>query len=342
MSQYSTEDKQRILQEISERAALGEKVKDIVAELQVSERSYRRWKQEGASSSIIELPEFPEDDIPISEIIEQRKKEFEIKYKLKQSLKWYPIKVKTEEPIAITFVGDPHIDNDGCNWSQLEADIDILANTDYMYAVGLGDQTDNWIGRLERLYSNSNMSKSRGLKLLEWFIADSGIQWMSLISGNHDQWSGADSPLKYICKQNNITLLDSINKFELQFSNGRICKVDARHNFKGHSLWNSLHGPQKAAHMNEPANIYVCGHLHNWAYHQEESASKEFIYHLIRVRGYKHIDHYAIELGHDEQHFGSSITAVIDPRVPEFHPNFITIFIDVQRAADYLTFLRSK
>lgn len=343
---FSDDAKQSILNTIEELRQSGKTIKEACVETGLSFNTYTTWKYRkknsniNRDSSLIEMPEFPDDDIPVEEIIDQRKKEFKKKYERREFLKWYPIKIKKNEPIGITFIGDPHLDNDGTDWNALERDISILNTTDNLFAVGIGDFTDNWTGRLERLYANSNTAKSRGLKLMEWFILESGIRWMSLIAGNHDQWSGPESALKFICKENGIHLLDSINRFELQFPNGKICKVDARHDFKGHSMWNSLHALQKAAHMKEPANIYVAGHRHNWACHTEESASREFIYHLIRVRGYKHIDEYAVEIGHDEQKYGSSITVIIDPSVNESHPNFVTTFVDTQRAADYLNFLR--
>lgn len=337
---FSLEEKLQIIESVTRRAGAGEKVKDIIKDFGITADSFYGWKKRLKVNGVIEMPIFPEDDIDIEDIIKQRKEEYRQKHLVHNFLKWYPVIVNTTEPIAIAFVGDPHIDNDGCNWPQLEADIKVLKETDYMYAVGIGDYTDNWVGRLERLYSQSNMSKSRALKLLEWFVLDSGISWLSLVAGNHDQWSGDDSPLKLLCKQNNILILDSVNQFKLNFNNGRTCRIDARHDFKGHSMWNSLHGMQKAAHMKEPAHIYVAGHTHNWAIHQEESASKDFVYWLLRSRGYKHIDHYATELGHDEQEYGSSICVVIDPRVSERNPEFIQAFASVKKAADYLKYLR--
>lgn len=339
-------EKEQLLNFIDEKISLGKSIKSISDDLGISRQAIYRLRKgrerNGKNGDIIEMPDIMEDDISIEEIIDQRKKEFRKKYDTKEFLRWYPIKVKKDEPIGITFIGDPHLDNDGTNWVELERDINILKNTDNLFAVGIGDFTDNWTGRLERLYANSNTAKSRGLKLMEWFILDSGIKWMSLIAGNHDQWSGPESALKFICKENGIHLLDSINRFELQFPNGEVCKVDARHDFHGNSMWNSLHALQKAAHMKEPANVYVAGHRHNWAYHTEESASKDFVYHLIRVRGYKHIDDYAVQLGHDEQKYGSSISIIIDPRYKSTHPNFVTVFIDIKLAAEYLNFIRTK
>ena len=105
-------------------------------------------------------------------------------------------------------------------------------------------------------------------------------------------------------------------------------------------MWNSLHGALKAAHMKDQAHIYACGHRHNWAMLNEESASKDFTYWLIRARGYKEIDQHSIKMGHDDQVSGASITAIIDPSRND--GSMVTCFHNMDLAADFLTFLRAK
>ena len=71
------------------------------------------------------------------------------------------IKIKSNKPIGVAFVGDPHVDNNGCNWPLLRRDIAIMRDTPGMFAVNIGDVTDNWAGRLVRLYADQEMSKKR-------------------------------------------------------------------------------------------------------------------------------------------------------------------------------------
>ena len=104
-------------------------------------------------------------------------------------------------------------------------------------------------------------------------------------------------------------------------------------------MWNSMHGAQRAAKMQSEAHIYAAGHTHNWAIHQEESASKDFTYWLIRSRGYKFIDDYADKLGHFPQREGASITCIIDPE-SRSEAGFIQAFADMDAAVDYLNWAR--
>ncbi len=106
-------------------------------------------------------------------------------------------------------------------------------------------------------------------------------------------------------------------------------------------MWNLLHSNQRAATMTADAHIYASGHLHNWAIHQEENAHREFIFWLVRSRGYKYIDQYADRLGHAQQQHGATICAVIDPQA-DSETRFVQCFADLAEAADYLAWKRSR
>jgi len=130
-------------------------------------------------------------------------------------------------------------------------------------------------------------------------------------------------------------------KFKLVFPNKKECRIWAAHDFPGHSMWNTMHGAQRAAHMKEEAHLYICGHTHNWALHQEESASREFVYWLARARGYKFMDDYAEKLGHFSQDNGAAILTIIDPDAAS-QAGFVQCYADVEHGADVLTYMRSR
>jgi len=289
----------------------------------------------------VEFPVLPDPNAPDSELVELMIQRFERRKRHHDATQWMPINIKTDRPIGICWFGDPHVDNNGCNWPLLKRHADICAATDGMFGASIGDHTDNWVGRLTRLYSHSDQSRSTAIQLAEIFISKMGIRWLLLLRGNHDMWSpGKDDPLMWM-KTGGAPMVDWQAKIRFVFSNGREAKVWAAHDFKGHSMWNSLHAAQKAAHMKESCDLYVCGHTHNWAMHQEESASKNFTYWLARCRGYKFMDEYAELLGHGSQSEGAAIVSVINPQA-RTNVGFIQCFADVETGADYLTWLRKK
>lgn len=290
------------------------------------------------SPTDIEFPFLPSSELEAEEIIDYASKNFATAMAAREARRWMEIKVKTNKPIAVCFMGDPHIDSSGCNWPLLREHIRVLAETPGMYAVGGNDVTDNWIGRLMRLYADSKMSKKQAWKLVAWLLKDSGVNWLCHVMGNHDSWGDG----AYLFKANSpiVPVEDWQARFQLVFPNGSRVKINCAHDFKGHSQWNHLHGAQKEAMFGEEADIFSCHHRHCWAMHQEENAHRGFVYWLIRSRGYKFIDSYADVHGFGSQRYGASITAVIDPRATG--PDRVRCFPEVRLAAEFLTWLRSR
>lgn len=290
-------------------------------------------------SDEVVFPDLPSSELKPQEIAAQAEKRFSQHLAARDARRWMEIKVKSNKPIAVAFVGDPHLDNNGCNWPLLRRDIKILEETEGLFALNLGDIVDNWIGRLVRLYADQEMSKKQAWKLAKYFLRDAKIKWICHLLGNHDAWG--DGP--YLIKANAVPVVpveDWGSKFQLVFPNGTRVKIHAAHDFPGNSIWNAMHGPQKAAMMLEQADIYAAGHKHNWGINQSENANRDFVYHLIRSRGYKTIDSYADNLGYASQKYGATITAIIDPTGSGI--NKIRCFADLEESVEFLTWKRER
>ncbi len=282
-----------------------------------------------------EIPQFPEDDLPTDELIDMMCRRFEKRQAYQNAVKWFPVKVNENKPIGLAFVGDPHVDDNGCNWPLLKRDCEIMRQ-DGIYAVNIGDTENNWGGRLLREYANQDTSKATSRKLAKWLLTESGVRWWLWLLGNHDNMG--DTGVLQAMNSHRIPMVDWEAQFKLCFP-GWECRIWAAHNFSGHSQWNTLHGPQKSAHLKEEAHLYICGHHHNWALHQEESGSRDFVYWLGRCRGYKFIDSYATKHGHQPQQYGATILAVINPLATR-EVNRVQCFADLEHGADYLGYLR--
>lgn len=294
----------------------------------------------GASAKGVELPSFPDDDLPTEQLIASQTERFKKRWANHQSKQWFPIRIKMPGPIGLSFFGDPHVDDNYCNWELLQRHCDLHRKTEGLFAVNIGDTTNNWVGRLTRLFGNQDTSQATARKFARWLLLEAGVTWLLWVMGNHDSWNEGSEILRQMGGQI-VTMEDWSAKFKLVFPNGRECKVWAQHDFKGYSMWNSLHGPQRAAHTKAEAHIYAAGHTHNWALHQEESASRDFTYWLARARGYKFIDSYAEQLGHASQKEGAAILAVIDPAA-KTEAGFVQCFADLEEGVEYLKFKRRK
>lgn len=316
----------------------------VVAEvLSMTPRTVQRHVAQHKEELIInatELPGFPDDDIPVEEIIKLMEDRYSQRETHAFSKKWMPFRPQVDGPIGVAFVGDPHLDNNGCNWPLLTSDVKIIAEAEGMYGVNIGDTTDNWVGRLIKEYANSDTSRNTATKLIKWFMKDCGINWWLWLHGNHDLWNYGDEILEAL--NNKVIIMEDWQcQFKIVFKNKVEGRVWAAHTFPGNSMWNSLHAMQKAAHMKDWAHLYIGGHTHNWALHKEESASKEFIYWLARARGYKFLDDYADRLGHQSQQSGATIISVWDPYASR-EANFLQCYDDVEEGASILEWKRGR
>lgn len=293
----------------------------------------------------IEMPAFleAEEDEPIEEIIERMARNYERRKRAADARKWFPIKVKDDKPIGILFVGDPHVDDPGCAWPILREHSRICGETEGMYAVNIGDSANWWGGRLIKKYADQETSIHTARRLVEWLLLESGFSWLVWLQGNHETMGDA-SPL--INEMNRrfgtarVPMFEWEARFTLQFPNGAEFRVNAAHDFPGDSMWNPVHGAVKAARFGNDLDVLVCGHKHNWAIAQWEQAEQGNAPLMIRVRGYKHLDEYARRIGKYEQEQGQSILVIFDPRADS--ANRAQAFVDVEKGAKYLSFLRNN
>lgn len=287
-----------------------------------------------------DVPTFPDDDVDAPTILAAMANRFEKRIAHDSALRWFPVALRTNDPIALCFVGDPHLGSNGCNVPLLRRHVEILSTTPGFYAVNIGDTVDNWGGRLTRLYAENDVSRKTERRLARWFLREAGIPWVLWLLGNHDDMDGAFAAYLKTIGASQLPMIDWRAQFRVVFPNGFEFKVDAAHNHSGHSMWNPLHGQKRASVMDEPADLYVAGHHHNWATESHETADGRVV-HLARARGYKWLDTYSRRLGFASHQYGATIAVVIDPT--ETSPiRRARVIPDLDEAAAYLTFLRSK
>lgn len=154
-------------------------------------------------------------------------------------------------------------------------------------------------------------------------------------------WAGDGDPLDHMVRSLDGVVEPHGARLNLRFPNGRQVRINARHDFRGHSMWNTAHGPAKAAQMGWRDHILTCGHKHTAGYHPVMDPASGLISHAIRVGAYKRIDDYADANGMIDQNFSENITTVINPAAKD-EKDLVTVIFDVETAADFLTFLRRK
>ncbi|WP_461554679.1 hypothetical protein [Sulfuriferula sp.] len=306
----------------------------------------RRWinqyvvRLEVAEAPEFEIAEIPDALLPVEDLVERRKRQFAQKKKHEEARKLIPIKIKKTGAIGILHYGDPHVDDDGTDLSLLEHHMHLTNTVEGLYGANIGDTTNNWVGRLARLYAAQSTSAAESWQLAEWFIR--GTNWMYMIGGNHDAWSGDGDPIRWIAGEINATYQDSEARLQLNFPNGKHVRINARHDFTGHSMYNPVHGATKALHFGIRDHVAVCGHKHVSGYGVLKDPDSGITMHALQIASYKVYDRYAREKGFRDQALSPCAVTVINPDLDPQSPDLIKVFWDADEGANYLKFLRRK
>lgn len=280
-----------------------------------------------------------EDVYSIEELIERRVLESQRRKALEEENQLIQINLLDPGPIGILHFGDPHVDDPGCDFEKLRDHVRLVKRTDGLYCGNVGDSTNNWTGRLAKLHANQGTTAREAWRLVEWLVGELSGKWLYLIGGNHDCWSGPGDPLQWICKSADALYRPSEVRLDIHLRGGVQFTVNGRHDFRGNSQWNPAHGAMKAASLGIKDDIMICGHKHISGYGVRLNEVTGRVTHCIQVASYKIWDDFAKEKGFRQQHISPSVVTVIDPRKVN-EPGFITVFLDVEAGAFYLTKLR--
>jgi hypothetical protein len=288
-----------------------------------------------------EVAELPDSDLDIDDLLERRKKQYAQKDKAKVARRLIDVRIKIDGPIGITHFGDPHTDDDGCDIAKLERDQNTVNKTKGMFAANLGDLQNNWVGRLSHLWSQQSTSAKEAWRLTEWHV--NSCQWLYLVGGNHDAWSGSGDPLEWMMRQQQGVFGYSGTRLNLKFPNGKAVRVNARHDFSGHSMWNPNHGPMKAAQGGWRDHILTCGHKHvSFVTGPLVDPATRLLTWALRCAGYKTHDRYADEKGLPDQNAFAAAVTIIDPQFGDDDTRLLTVIPDVEEGAAFLAFKRRK
>lgn len=318
---------------------------EIARAIGMPRETLRRWVRKYAPESgwkpAQALSYTPVPDVDdIEDLLSSRKRAFERRRANEEASKLIQVKVKINGPIGILHFGDPHVDDDGTDIAALERHTELCRTTEGLFAANLGDTTNNWVGRLARLYAEQGTTAKQAWMLAEWFVRR--CHWLYMIGGNHDTWSGAGDPLKWISRQHTEINAASEARVGLSFPNGAQVIINARHDFAGNSQWNPAHGAMKAIQIGLRDHLTIHGHKHVSGYGLIKDPASGRICHAIPVASYKIFDRYAKERGFRDQSISPCVLTVIDPAIPETSGDMIKTFFDPEEGVDYLNFKRER
>lgn len=309
---------------------------------QTLQHRIRLAKKRGLRKTEFSVKPLASETLHVDAIRVRRKEQFAQLRQAKLERVLTPVQVRINGPIGICHFGDPHLDDDGTDLERIESHVALCKQTPGMFVGNIGDGINAWVGRLARLYAEQSTSESEAIALYEWFLRE--LPWLYCLGGNHLAWHGEMGVAlhKWILR-NCATLFDNSSvRLALQFPNGKQVRVNARHDFSGHSMWNTVHGALKAATMGWRDHILTCGHIHTSGYAVLKDPATGIISHALRVSSYKTFDRYAHEKGLPNQDIFPAAVTIIDPAYGDDDPRLVHTCFDVEQGAEYLTWLRNR
>lgn len=303
-------------------------------------RTRIRKLRESSRAPVIEFP--PSPDIPIADLIAERKRRFALKREHDDATKLITVRVPESGPFGLLMFGDPHVDDDGCDLGLLELHTELVKQSPGIYAGTVGDIRNNWVGRLAKLWAEQSTSARDALRIARWWIEEMTGKWLFIVGGNHDAWSGHDDPLEWIAGQVHALYQSSEVRAAVTVQGGRRFFINCRHDHPGHSMWNPAHGPAKALQLGIRDHVAIAGHTHVTGYNILKDPESGRACHAIRLPSYKVIDRYAKQGGFRDNALGPGCLLVIDPRLPDTHPDLVKPFWDPVEGAEFLAWKRKR
>lgn len=283
------------------------------------------------------LPELKSDynQSEVEKLIEAKAAKYQEKFEKyeEERIKVFPAGSK---PIAIVHFGDPHLDDNGCDLPLIKEHVQLIKNQRGVLAGNIGDNTNNWVGRLAKLYASQSTTFEEAMLLAEWLIRSS--KWLYFVNGNHDNWGEGSYILKLLMRGTEVFFpAQHEARIDIRFDNNVSIKLVARHNMKGSSIWHVTHGAKREGTLDPWGDILISGHTHEWGLIQWEGRDSRPRWGL-KVRGYKRMDSYAQENGFYDHKHGASCCTVIDPYVSVTER--VRVFWDVAEGLKYLKKIR--
>jgi hypothetical protein len=293
-----------------------------------------------ATEKAFDVEDLPSELPTAEELIARRTAQYAKKADAKDARHLVRVNVRIDGPVGLTFVGDPHIDDSGTDITLLQSHLALINKHEALLPLGIGDYSNNWVGRLARLYGQQSVSAAEAWVLVEWLV--NAVHWVALVAGNHDCWSGDGDPVKWMAKAARVNYEAHGVRLGIHLPKGRTIRVNARHDFRGKSQWNTAHGIGKAAQLGWRDHILTAGHTHVSGIQVVRDPMTGLISHCLRIGSYKTLDRYADELGLPNQTFMISPVVVVRPQFADDDNRLLTTFFEPGIAAEFLTWLRKR
>ena len=238
------------------------------------------------------------------------------------------ISIRGSQPFAIAIMSDVH-GGGKTDYEAIKNDVDIIRETEDMWAILAGDLTDNFIiGKLQSIQKEQPLPLNYEQRFVKWFLDALKSSLIAFVSGNHDNWTkkvAAFDVLRSIldgvdCLFDSNQVMFNLNYF------GQTQRWLVRHKFKHNSIFNPTHGIEVAwERMGMDFDVAIAGHTHIATLHRP-FIKHDKLRHAILLGTYKVRDEFATEIGFAKSYGRGSGALVYHPdgRNPLWCPDLKT------------------
>jgi hypothetical protein len=246
------------------------------------------------------------------------------------------IAIDSQLPIGITVVSDQHIRTSGpVDLARMESDALLVRDTDGMFGVLGGDGIDNHIKHHAAMV-HGGTSVAEEWRLFEHYLGFFGDKILTVISGNHDDWTvdfSGYNALERIVKDKKVFFAPDEAVLTVKVGDEPYV-IKVRHQYRFKSYMNLIHTVKRLWEVGEDDfDIGVVCHEH-------EAGCEPFMRHGKQVWGARP-GSYQFTSGHGRR-YGYNAQR---PRCPTFilfpDQHEVMGFVDVRQGAGFLKWLRS-
>lgn len=218
------------------------------------------------------------------------------------------VEVHESRPIGVVFTGDWHLGARGVKYDLLDRDLDLIANTDGLYCIGMGDYKDNQNPRIHPSgVSEETTSSSCQDLLVKHLMMKAKGKWIALVRGCHDDWDHQLSDIDFV--QELAASVGCVNLWhggKLHIKVGKeTYSIIARHKYKFESSLNTTNPHRNLVNNFGYYDIVALAHRHYPDLQVTQRMGQELIY--LRSGTYKTYDEFGQKIGGYEGTYGTPL-----------------------------------
>jgi hypothetical protein len=235
---------------------------------------------------------------------------------------------------CFVFVADQHIGAPGTDIERVFDEARLISSMKNTYPVTLGDIAENAIiQKLLHLNLNNPISITDAWIMFEKYIELLGPK--VIVGGNHDNdWTqnmtGMDYPRHMAARYAPDAIYDTDDCRVILSVAGVEFPTRIRHKWKGNSIYNPTHGPERGQKWDQDFVLGVGGHIHTCGVARQFNAGGKHGM-AVLCGSYKALDTFASEQGFPKSNGSTAVAVVLDADSAT-----MTGFESLQLAAEFM------